>query len=101
MTPLTGPAHFALLTGRYAQELGVRRNGVAMQDGVTAISLPKMLGRHGYERAAFISAWPLTSHLTHLDKWFNHHFDEDSPGSTNCSIRSRYAEDVTPGPWTG
>ncbi|MGH9662840.1 MAG: sulfatase [Bryobacteraceae bacterium] len=93
--PLTGPSHFALLTGRYPQEIGVRRNGVAPPSDMKLVSLPQVLRRHGYRRGAFVSAWPLVSHLTHMDRWFDH-FDEDMPRRYQLFNSSRWAEDVTP-----
>lgn len=93
--PLTGPSHFALLTGRYPQEIGVRRNGVAPPSNMKLVSLPQVLHHHGYRRGAFISAWPLASHLTHMDRWFDH-YDEVLTRKYQLFNSSRYAEDVTP-----
>jgi arylsulfatase A-like enzyme len=93
--PLTGPSHLSMLTGRYPQEIGVLRNGVGPSDNEATTPLPLVLKKYNYRRAAFISAWPLTSHLTHLDRWFNH-FDEDLGRRYQLFNSSRYAEDVTP-----
>jgi arylsulfatase A-like enzyme len=93
--PLTGPSHLALLTGHYPQEIGVRRNGVAPPSNMKITSLPQILGKHGYRRAAFVSAWPLSGHLTHLDRWFDH-YDETMNRTYQLFNSSRYAEDVTP-----
>ncbi len=93
--PLTGPAHFSLLTSTYPQEHGARINGVAYNREARVLFLPQILRRFGYVSAAFISAWPLTSRLTHMDDWFDH-YDEDLTRSYQMFNSSRYAEDVTP-----
>jgi arylsulfatase A-like enzyme len=93
--PLTGPSHLSMLTGRYPQEIGVLRNGIGPSDHAAMAPLPVVLKKHHYRRAAFISAWPLTSRLTHLDRWFDH-FDEDLERRYQLFNSSRYAEDVNP-----
>ena len=93
--PLTGPAHFSLFTSRYPQEHGARINGIANNENARILFLPQVLRRFGYKNAAFVSAWPLTSRLTHLDDWFDH-YDEDLPRTYQLFNSQRYAEDVTP-----
>ena len=93
--PLTGPSHLTMLTGRYPQEIGVLRNGVSWSSKAPIAPLPEILKKQGYRRAAFISAWPLTSHLTRLNRWFDH-FDEDLGRRYQLFNSSRYAEDVNP-----
>ena len=93
--PLTGPAHMSLFTSRYPQELGVRRNGVAISTDHRAATLPQVLHSRGYRTAAFISAWPLTDRLTRIGKWFGH-YDEELGRSYQLFNSSRWAEDVTP-----
>jgi arylsulfatase A-like enzyme len=93
--PLTGPAHLSLFTGRYPQETGVRRNGVALPDNRAVITLPQILRGHGYQTGAFVSSWPLLGRLTHLDRYFNS-YDETMNRSYQIFNSSRYAEDVTP-----
>ncbi|MEK7750327.1 MAG: sulfatase [Acidobacteriota bacterium] len=93
--PLTGPAHFSLLTGRYPQEHGARNNGVAAAKAAKVLFLPQVLRMHGYRAGAFISAWPLTSRLTHLNRWFDD-YDETLIRRYKLFNSSRYAEDVTP-----
>lgn len=93
--PLTGPAHYSLFTSRYPQEHGARINGVSHNSEARLIFLPQALRRFGYRNAAFISAWPLTSRLTHLDEFFDH-YDEELNRTYQLFNSSRYAEDVTP-----
>jgi len=93
--PLTGPAHLSLFTSRYPQEHGAVRNGTAPSDERKYPALPQLLRRRGYQTAAFISAWPLTARLTHLDRWFDH-YDENLNRRYQLFNSSRYAEDVTP-----
>src|SRR5690348_13603726 len=93
--PLTGPAHISLFTGRYPQENGVRRNGVAPPDDRALVTLPQILRGHGYQTGAFISSWPLLGRLTHLDRYFRT-YDESLTRSYQIFNSSRYAEDVTP-----
>ena len=93
--PLTGPSHLAMFTSRYPQELGVRRNGVAIPSDRKLKSLPQILRRKGYRAAAFVSAWPLTDRLTHMGRWFDY-FDEDLNRTYQLFNSSRWAEDVTP-----
>jgi arylsulfatase A-like enzyme len=93
--PLTGPAHFSMFTGRYPQEHGARINGVAVPENSKWLALPQMLRKFGYNNAAFVSAWPLTSRLTGLNRWFGH-YDEDLTRSYRVFTSIRFAEDVTP-----
>jgi arylsulfatase A-like enzyme len=93
--PLTGPAHLSILTGRFPQELGVLRNGVSPSSKAAIVPMPDVLRKNGYRTAAFVSGWPLTSHLTHLDRWFDH-FDEEMGRRYQLFNSSRYAEDVNP-----
>jgi len=93
--PLTGPAHFSLFTGRYPQEHGARINGVAHNDEARLIFLPQALRKFGYSNAAFVSAWPLTSRLTRLNRYFDH-YDEELTRTYQLFNSSRFAEDVTP-----
>lgn len=95
VVPLTGPAHLSLFTSKYPQEHGARRNGVSLAKGAAPVSFPRILRKHGYRNAAFISGWPLTKRLTHLDRWF-HYYDEELPRTYQLFNSSRYAEDVTP-----
>ena len=69
--PLTGPSHTSLFTSRFPQEHGARINGYAVPKDSQWLSLPQILKRFGYQNGAFVSAWPLTSRLTHLDRWFD------------------------------
>ena len=93
--PLTGPAHISLFTSRYPQEHGARINGLAANEKAKLLFLPQILRGAGYRTAAFVSAWPLNSRLTHLDRWFDH-YDEDLPRTYQMFNSQRYAEDVGP-----
>ena len=93
--PLTGPSHTSLFTSRFPQEHGARINGYAVPKDSQWLSLPQILKRFGYQNGAFVSAWPLTSRLTHLDRWFDL-YDEDLSRKYQVFNSSRYAEDVTP-----
>ena len=93
--PLTAPSHISLFTSRYPQEHGARINGFSVPKDSRWLSLPQVLKRFGYQNAAFVSAWPLTARLTHLDRWFDH-YDEDLGRKYQVFNSSRYAEDVTP-----
>ena len=72
-----------------------RVNGYAVGKDSKWLFLPQILKRFGYTNAAFISAWPLNSRLTHLGKWFDT-YDENLTRSYQVFNSSRYAEDVTP-----
>ena len=93
--PLTGPSHTSLFTSRFPQEHGARINGYAVPKDSKWLSLPQVLKRFGYQNGAFVSAWPLTARLTHLDRWFDL-YDEDLGRKYQVFNSSRYAEDVTP-----
>lgn len=93
--PLTGPAHISLFTSRYPQEHGAIRNGVAPRKESSLVFLPEVLRRHGYRTAAFVSAWPLKTRLTHLSRWFDR-YDEELPRRYQLVNSMRDAEDVTP-----
>ena len=93
--PLTGPSHVSLFSGRYPQEHGVRINGVPIPKDSKWLYLPQILQRFGYFNAAFVSAWPLASHLTGLSPWFQI-YDQDMKRRYQFLNSSRFAEDVTP-----
>jgi arylsulfatase A-like enzyme/tetratricopeptide (TPR) repeat protein len=56
--PLTGPAHVALLTGRYPSRYGIRDNGSTPLPA-EAVTLARTLQLAGYQTAAFIGAFIL------------------------------------------
>lgn len=93
--PLTGPSHISLFSSRYPQEHGVRINGVPIPKDSKWLYLPQILQRFGYYNAAFVSAWPLTSHLTGVSHWFQV-YDEEMNRRYQFLSSSRFAEDVTP-----
>ncbi len=93
--PLTGPAHTSLFTGRYPQETGARVNGQPLASDARLLTLPRILEKNGYQTAAFVSAWPLTKRLTHLDRGFEI-YDQDLGRKFQMLNSYRNAEDVTP-----
>ncbi len=93
--PLTGPSHISLFSSRYPQEHGGRINGIPIPKDSKWLYLPQILQRFGYYNVAFVSAWPLASHLTGLSKWF-HIYDEEMNRQYQFLSSSRFAEDVTP-----
>lgn len=66
--PLTGPALCSMVTGIEPHEHGATRNGVYLREGLE--SLPKILARHGWKTAAFVSNWTLKDNLTRLGEHF-------------------------------
>ena len=93
--PLTGPSHMALFTSRYPQEHGAKNNGIAPSAKANVVSFTQILRKHGFRAGAFISAWPLTSRLTHMNRWFDD-YDEDLTRRYKLFNSSRYSEDVMP-----
>jgi choline-sulfatase len=55
-SPLTAPAHAALMTGRYPGRLGIRNNGTSAIPGET-VTLAESLKASGYRTGAFIGAF--------------------------------------------
>ena len=88
--PLTGPSHVSLFSSRYPQEHGVRINGVPIPKDSKWLYLPQILRRFGYFNAAFVSAWPLASHLTGFSHWFQI-YDEDMKRRYQFLNSSRFA----------
>jgi len=69
--PLTGPSLCSMVTGLEPQDHGATRNGLGLSPGLD--SLPKILSRHGWRSAAFVSNWTLKDDLTHLGEHFDHY----------------------------
>ena len=95
VTSRTGPSHYSMFTSRYPQEHGAKLNGFAVAENTKFLFLPQILRRFGYKAGAFVSAWPLTAHLTQLDRWFDT-YDEELNRTYQYINSSRWAEDVTP-----
>jgi len=76
--PLTLPSHVSLLTGTYPFFHGVRDNGYFTLTE-RATTLAEVLGRAGYDSAAFIGGYPLDSRFG-LDQGFALYDDELSGG---------------------
>jgi arylsulfatase A-like enzyme len=67
--PLTNPALSSMITSLYPHEHGGTRNGLRMRTGLD--SLPKQLGRRGYNTAAFVGNWTLKNRLSGLGEHFD------------------------------
>lgn len=93
--PYTGPSHVSLFTGRYPQEHGAKVNGQAMAKEPGLVTLAEALQRSGYRTGAFVSAWPLTRRLTHLDRGFET-YDQEMSRNYQVVHTYRSAEEVTP-----
>lgn len=66
--PLTAPSMVSILTSLHPHEHGTTRNGLSMRPGLP--SLGSILGRRGYETAAFIGNWTLRDKMTGLGDHF-------------------------------
>ena len=67
--PLTTPSLYSILTSLHPHEHGSTRNGMRPREGL--ISLPRILGRHGYMTAAFVGNWTLKDKLSGLSEHFD------------------------------
>ncbi|HKY32362.1 MAG TPA: sulfatase-like hydrolase/transferase, partial [Candidatus Polarisedimenticolia bacterium] len=74
-TPLTGPAHAGILTGRYPLVTGFRNNGSALL-APEERTLPEVLKERGFRTAAVVSCLVLSSHFG-FDQGFDLYYDED------------------------
>ena len=68
---LTTPAMCSMITGLPPHRHGASRNGLRMEEGLD--SLPKILARHGFSTAAFVTNWPLKDSLSRLGEHFGHY----------------------------
>jgi arylsulfatase len=75
--PITRPSHAAMLTGRHVLDLGMRWNDRPLPGDVP--TLAEVLGRSGYETAAFVSGWPLFGARSGLDRGFRVYDDDFEP----------------------
>jgi arylsulfatase A-like enzyme len=75
--PITRPSHAAMLTGRHVLDLGMRWNDRPLPGDVP--TLAEVLGRFGYETAAFVSGWPLFGARSGLDRGFRVYDDDFDP----------------------
>lgn len=57
-SPITGPAHAGIMTGRYPARLGVRDNATTPLPD-SAVTLAEMLAANGYDTGGFIGAFIL------------------------------------------
>ena len=68
--PTTGPALASLLTGVYPWNHGVLSNAVSLDEGTR--TLPRLLGEHGVETAAFVATYVLHPRFG-FDQGFDHY----------------------------
>lgn len=68
--PTTGPALASLLTGVYPWHHGVLTNAVTLEEGTR--TLPRLLGEHGVETAAFVATYVLHPRFG-FDQGFDHY----------------------------
>lgn len=84
--PLTLPSHATILTGLYPAGHGVRNNGHGLPASVP--TLASVLKRHGYQTAAFVSAFSVDSRFG-LDRGFDV-YDDMLP--SELPVKSQNAE---------
>ena len=78
-TPLTGPAHASMLTGRYPITHGLRNNGtMILSEEETLVS--EVLRERGYRTAAIVSALVLSSEFG-LNQGFDLYYEEGIKGT--------------------
>ena len=97
VAPITLPAHTAMMTGRYPLANGVRNNGMYIVPD-SERTLAEVLKGRGYQTAAFISGFPLSSDFG-LKQGFDTYdetFDPppEEPGA-NVDIAERDAGEAT------
>jgi arylsulfatase A-like enzyme len=69
--PLTNPAMCSMITGIPPHRHAATRNGLRLKTGLE--SLPRILSRHGWATAAFVSNWTLKDKITGLGEHFDHY----------------------------
>jgi arylsulfatase A-like enzyme/Flp pilus assembly protein TadD len=88
--PITLPAHATILTGSYPMATGMHDfSGNKLPSG--AVTLARVLGDHGYETAAFVSAAVLDSRFglnSGFDTYYDH-FDFSRLDETNLDLTER------------
>jgi arylsulfatase len=75
--PITRPSHASMLTGRHVLDLGMRWNDRPLPGDVP--TLAEVLGRSGYDTAAFVSGWPLFGARSGLERGFRVYDDDFNP----------------------
>ncbi len=73
----TGPSHASMFTGLYPHVHGSVFNGSRLAEG--HLTLAQLLARTGFRTAAFVSAAPMRSGITGLDRGFER-YDDDFEG---------------------
>jgi arylsulfatase A-like enzyme len=90
----TAPAHASLFTSKSTLAHGLVRNGISLPD--RELTLAEILASHGYDTAAFVSAYPVSTRLG-FSQGFDH-FD-DSFDEANATFRTEESE--ADRPWAG
>ena len=68
VVPLTAPALSSMLTSIHPHEHGSTRNGLPMRRNL--VSFTRVLGRRGYQTAAFVGNWTLKDELSGMAEHF-------------------------------
>ena len=69
--PLTNPSLCSMFTSTYPHEHGSTRNGLRMRPGLPSVA--SVLGRRGYETAAFVGNWTLRNEISGLGEHFDNY----------------------------
>lgn len=90
--PVTLPSHASILSGLWPFEHGLLDNRLRRL-GESLPTLASVLETHGYQTAAFVSAFPLDSRFG-LDRGFQHYDDEFSaaPGASSDRFSVHFNE---------
>lgn len=100
--PTTLPSHASMLTGLYPQDHGIRENGRRVSDKLELLA--GFLQERGYETAAFVSGFPLSSEFG-LARGFDHYDDDFGEGraerraaeTTDRALENWLQETAAPG----
>ena len=100
--PITLPSHTSMMTGRYPAAHGVRNNGMFVLPE-SERTLAEVFKAHGYETAAFIGGFPLSSQfgLKQGFDTYDEKFDTPEEGPVDKDVVQRNAAKVNEAalPW--